>query len=944
MRFLQDYFSPLLKWWWLLILAPLIAAASAFLFARQLPPVYQAKTTLLIGRAIQDPNPSGNEFSMSYQLATEYANMAMREPVQNAAKTALGLTDLPEYKANARGIFLEIAVIHTDPRFAQAVANVLAQQLILLSPVNMQQTSGTDKQFVEQQLMELQDNIEKTRQDITNKQNSLSGMNSALELAKTQNDLKTLEDKMATMQSIYTELFASTREAAFNTLSVFDTASLPTVPIGPRKTLIVLLAAISGLAFAIGAAYLIEFLDDTIKNPDEISRLIDVPAIGYIGEMQGFKPTFVASHPRSPAADAFRGLRTNLEFMSVDRPMKKLAISSPEASDGKSTIAINLAIVIAQSEKKVILVDADLRSPSIHRYLGISDNPGLSDVFLDRVKVNEALVEWDGTPKFLIMPAGAIPPNSAELLGSHKMDQILDELAGMADIVILDGPPGFIVDAIVLSAKVDSVLLVVNIGETRRGSVKAVVEQFKRVDANLVGTVLNRISKSSAYYGSYYSSSYYSREPVTRPIQASNSKKKKFNLRFNPMIYFSRFMPGKIRPDAKQVDQLLKQAPLFDPPLHFEENQPNTDMVLTGVVQAKQEENMEVQPEEAASRKEDIKQIEAPASEKAEGMKVEVSASDQVNAMPPEGIVEPSVLEEAQEPKKSATTRTNKKRSTKAASRQEDEKQVEAPASEKAESMKVEVSASDQVNAMQPEGFVEPSVLEEAQEPKKSATTRTNKKRSTKAESRQEDEKQVEAPASEKADDMKVIVAASNQVDVMQPGVIEEPTAIVETPKSTRSASAKTSKKQPKTVAGKKAPEMQSEPPPSVTVAQNKSEVAATEKLDGKEPESIVLEVKDVQTQIAVTSQPKNGNKKPKKAANKKTSTNQPEAALISGETQPEEVIIEKMGKLQADSQPNDNTGKSHVEESTLSQDIEEPQKTVEPESRKTRRRKTGVT
>jgi polysaccharide biosynthesis transport protein len=646
MRFLQDYFAPLLKWWWLVILAPLIAAVSAILFARQLPPVYQAKTTLLVGRAIQDPNPSGNEFSMSYQLATEYANMAMREPVQNAAKTALGLNDLPEYEATARGIFLEIAVIHSDPRFAQAVANVLAQQLILLSPVNLQQTSGTDKQFVEKQLKELQVNIENTRQDITNKQNSLSGMNSALEIAKTQNDLKTLEDKMASMQSIYTELFASTREAAFNTLSVFDTAALPTIPIGPRKTLIVLLAAVSGLAFAVGAAYLIEFLDDTIKNPEEISRLIDVPAIGYIGEMQGFKPTFVASHPRSPAADAFRGLRTNLEFMSVGRPMKKLVISSPEPSDGKTTIAINLAIVIAQSEKKVILVDADLRSPSIHRYLGISGSPGLSEVFLDRVKVNEALVEWEGTPRFLIMPAGAIPPNSAELLGSRKMEEILEELAGMADIVILDGPPGFIVDAIVLSAKVDGVLLVVNIGETRRGSLKAVVEQFKRVDANLVGTVLNRISKGSAYYGSYYSSSYYSKEPVTRPFQSSNDKKK-WSFRFNPMNYISRFKPEKNIPSPEQVDQLLKKTPLSDPPLQFVEKQQNVNMSLPEVVESKKENNREVQPDAVESEKADINNIEVVPSVNVEENQSQAAVTSQAK-------------KETQKSKKSASKKTSK--------------------------------------------------------------------------------------------------------------------------------------------------------------------------------------------------------------------------------------------------------------------------------------------
>ena len=291
-------------------------------------------------------------------------------------------------------------------------------------------------------------------------------LESALEIAKTEAEINALEAKLSSLQEIFTTLYASTREAAFNTLGVFDLASEPKLPIGPKKVLIVLLAALSGLVFAVAAAYLIEFLDDTIKNTDEISRLINVPVIGMIAEMPGFKPTFAADQPRSPIADAFRSLRTNLEFSAVDRSIKKLVISSAEASDGKSTIAMNLAIVMAQSEKKVILIDADLRSPSIHRYLGMSENRGLSDIFLDRVKIKDALVEWSGPPRFQIIPAGTTPPNSAELLGSRKMDQILDELAGMADIIIVDGPPGFVVDALVLSAKADAVLLVVNIGET----------------------------------------------------------------------------------------------------------------------------------------------------------------------------------------------------------------------------------------------------------------------------------------------------------------------------------------------------------------------------------------------------------------------------------------------------------------------------------------------
>jgi succinoglycan biosynthesis transport protein ExoP len=546
MQFLKDYLSPLLKWWWLVVTAPMIAAVSAYFFAQQLPPVYQARTTLLIGRAIQDPNPSSNEFSLSYQLASEYANMAMREPVQNAVKEKLGLTKLPEYEATPRGIFLEIAVIHTDPKFAQVVANVIADTLINLSPVNSTPTTGEDPLFVQNQLAELQTGIENTRDEIKTKQALLSNQESALDIAKIQAEITALETKLSTLQEIFANLYSSTSDAAFNTLSVFDLATEPKSPIGPQKVLIVLLAALSGLVFAVAAAYLIEFLDDTIKNTDEISRLINVPVMGMIAEMPGFKPTFAADQPRSPIADAFRSLRTNLEFSAVDRSMKKLIISSAEASDGKSTIAMNLAIVMAQSEKKVILMDADLRSPSIHRYLGIPENPGLSDIFLDRVKIQDALVEWSGPPKFWIIPAGATPPNSAELLGSRKMDQILEELAGMADIIVVDGPPGFVVDSMVLASKVDAVLLVVNIGETRRGPIKAVTDQFQRIGANLVGVVLNRVTRGSTYYGSYYYSSYYSREPATRPIKSSPSRRWKLKLKQLRLSFVGIFQKKKL--------------------------------------------------------------------------------------------------------------------------------------------------------------------------------------------------------------------------------------------------------------------------------------------------------------------------------------------------------------------------------------------------------------
>jgi len=350
------------------------------------------------------------------------------------------------------------------------------------------------------------------------------------------------------------------------------------------------------------------------------------------------------------------------------------------------------------------LVDADLRSPSIHRYLGISDSPGLSDVFLDRVTVTEALVEWDGTPKFLIMPAGAIPPNSAELLGSRKMELILDELAGMADIVILDGPPGFVVDAIVLSAKVDGVLLVVNIGDTRRSSIKAVVEQFKRIDANLVGTVLNRVSKGSGIYGSYYYSGYYSKEPVTRPVPSNTGSKKKFNIKFHPKETISRLFPWLSMPTMEEVKRVLKKAPGVGPSAQAEENRQESVGAVDAVVQTVAEAgSVSVQPNTVEELKADV-------------MEAAVEPRLEMGETQAEGIgeaKEPEVKPDSSEPAKKSSRVW--KPSTK---KQVEEKQLESvgfvaeimQTESEAESVSVQPVAAEQLIANVMEAEVEPKV------------------------------------------------------------------------------------------------------------------------------------------------------------------------------------------------------------------------------------------
>ena len=262
-----------------------------------------------------------------------------------------------------------------------------------------------------------------------------------------------------------------------------------------------------------GIAFLIEYLDDTLKTPEDVQRLLGLPVIGMIGTMDGGKAVdtvYVADHPRSPVAEAYRTLRTNLDFARVEKPLQTILVTSAEANIGKSTVAANLAVTMAQGDQRVALIDADMRRPNLHRILVVPNRRGLSDIFLSPTPPPNTIQKW-GDPAIDFMTSGSLPPNPAELLGSRKMEQILTDLKKVTDTVILDGPPFIVSDPIVLSAKVDGVLVVIKPGSTRIGAAQAMLEQLNRAGARVVGIVFNPISQRRAgYYGAeYYSGTSY---------------------------------------------------------------------------------------------------------------------------------------------------------------------------------------------------------------------------------------------------------------------------------------------------------------------------------------------------------------------------------------------------------------------------------------------------
>lgn len=516
---LKQYILPLRRWWWLLIAATLIAAASSYLATLRQPPIYQTLSTLMIGQVITDPNPTGAEFTLSRQLAENYAEIANREPVKIATMEALGLSWLPDYKATAlpNGQFIEVVVTDTLPERAQAVANEIARQLILRSPTGSQSDEQDRQAFVQTQLDNLQLQITETENEIQILREALGGMDSARQIADTQAQITALEAKLADLQGIYSGLLANTQSGAINSISVIEEAYKPVVPIGPNKMLIILLSATVGLSLAVVAAFVLEYIDDTVKSPEEVEKLTLAPVIGYLSELDitDVGALYAADNPRHPSVEEMRTLRTNLEFAGVDQPLKTILVTSTEMEVGKTSVAANLAIVMSQAEKSVILVDADLRRPNVYNFYGFQNKIGLTDVFRGETALEDVTKKWSGG-EVSVITAGDLPPNPSELLGSKKMSEIMATLGSTADIVIIDGPPFVVADAPVLASKVDGVLLIIRLSHTRKPAISAMMEQISRSGAKVIGVALNRIpARSIGYYtGNPYYSAYYTNEEV----------------------------------------------------------------------------------------------------------------------------------------------------------------------------------------------------------------------------------------------------------------------------------------------------------------------------------------------------------------------------------------------------------------------------------------------
>jgi capsular exopolysaccharide synthesis family protein len=298
------------------------------------------------------------------------------------------------------------------------------------------------------------------------------------------------------------------QSASVDAARVIKAAVVPTSPAAPSKPLLAALTLLGAVALGVAVVLLMEFLDDRVHQSDDLEKTFALPLLGRVPQLHAGRPS---QHADLPAMDAYRTLRAGIQFAGVDEPIRLLQVTSAVAGEGKSVTAINLAMAMAMDGKRVTLVDCDLRSPQIAASLALPPGAGLSDCLAEPGRLEDALQDV-GVENLTVLAAGPIPPNPPELLGSERFRKLLGELSDRSDVVVLDSAPCLPVpDSVVLSSRVDAVMVVVEADSSRKGELAETLDLLDRAGARVIGGVYNRAPVEKGNRRSYYGGRRYRR-------------------------------------------------------------------------------------------------------------------------------------------------------------------------------------------------------------------------------------------------------------------------------------------------------------------------------------------------------------------------------------------------------------------------------------------------
>lgn len=518
---IRRYLGLLWRWAWLILVSIVVAGGIAFLVSKTTTPIYQAKSTLLID---EGPGGDGNDYSnllRAQRLALGYLEMMKTRPVLVETINRLQLP-LSAAELNARIAVsappetpILIAIVEdTDPDRAAEIANTLGEVFI----AQLAQLRNT--RFTES-IRNSENRLQGLEGEVDRLQRAVDEFGPA-ETTERQRELAQLQTKLNEAKISYTDAFESLTELQLEmartggNVVIIERAEPSAQPVRPRIMTNTILAAALGALLAVGLVFVLEYFDDTVKSPDQVLADSGLSTLGTIAEIKnlGESGNLIANlQPRDPISEAYRVLRTNLSFSAVDEGLRSLLVTSSSPGEGKSTTISNLAVVIAQMGKKVILVDSDLRRPVLHRIFELSNSQGLTTAILNPTLPLSDHLQATAVPGLRVMTSGPTPPNPAEMLESNRMSHIIDALQNEADMVLFDTPPVLTVtDASILASQLDGCLLVVDTGRTRRNVFIQAADRLRQANSHLFGVVLNRLQleRRGYYYYHYYDYHYYS--------------------------------------------------------------------------------------------------------------------------------------------------------------------------------------------------------------------------------------------------------------------------------------------------------------------------------------------------------------------------------------------------------------------------------------------------
>ncbi len=526
---LRQYLNVLWRSKWIVVLATLVMVVSAYGLSARQDEVYKATARFRIVPVV-NPFVSDAPKSAGTSVATE-VEVLTSAPVLDRVRSKLNGEAPPITAEAVTGTeFVQVTAESGDPQSAAAIPNAY---------VDAYREYRTEKAVGDLQKVrdDAQARFDALQGEIDNLTSELAGV-SRLTQPLLYDDLSdrrsALQDRQATIRAEIDRV--NTNLNFISGVSDGSPAEPPKEPSAPKPVRNGLLALPIGLIFGIGLVFLFEYLDDSIKSKDDLQRATGpalpvlglIPAVPWRDRAQAHVVSI--ENPTSAPSEAYRSLRTSVQFLGLDAPLHCLQVTSASQGEGKTTTTTNLALMMARGgERPVVVVDCDLRRPRLHDFFDLSNEVGFTSVILGEVPVSAALQRFDDEPGLSVLVSGPIPSDPSELLASRRAAEVLTSLRADGALVLLDTPPVLpVTDALVVSQWVDATILVISAGQTTRREVHRAIELLTQVDAPLVGTVLNKAPTGAGYgYGYGYGSYYGANKPLSTPRQQGENPQQK---------------------------------------------------------------------------------------------------------------------------------------------------------------------------------------------------------------------------------------------------------------------------------------------------------------------------------------------------------------------------------------------------------------------------------